>query len=122
MNTSPGTRAHNTAYRRDHLWVAAMIHRVSGLALAAFLPLHFLFLGLAINGEAQLQSAVQWTENPLVKTAEFGLVFLLTVHLLGGLRVLLIENLPWRDGQKNLATAALVLAGAIALLFFARAL
>ena len=122
MTERHNIQPHNTSYRRDRLWFAAMVHRLSGLALAIFLPLHFLFLGLAIRGEAQLQAAVQWTANPLVKTAEFGLVFLLTVHLLGGLRVLLIENLPWRDGQKTLATAALVLAGAIALLFFARAL
>ena len=39
---------HNTAYRSDRLWLAAMVHRVSGVLLAAFLPLHFLVLGLAI--------------------------------------------------------------------------
>ena len=44
-----------------------------------------------------------WTANPLVKLAETGLVFLLAVHMLGGIRVLVIENLPWRDGQKQLA-------------------
>ena len=30
-------------------------------------------------------------------------MFLLAVHMLGGLRVLVIENLPWREGQKELA-------------------
>ena len=29
-------------HRGDPLWIAAMIHRLSGLALAIFLPLHFL--------------------------------------------------------------------------------
>ncbi len=98
-----------------------MIHRVSGLALACFLPLHFLALGLAIDGEARLDSFLRWTARPNVKGAETGLVFLLAVHMLGGIRVLVIENLPWREGQKRLVTAALILAGVAALAFLARA-
>src|ERR1700674_6137565 len=83
------------AHRSSVMWVAALVHRLSGLALAIFLPLHFLTLGLAIEGEAKLESFLRWTDQPLVKFAEGGLVFLLTVHLLGGLRVLVIENLDW---------------------------
>ena len=89
-------------HRRNALWIAALVHRLSGLALACFLPLHFLTLGLAIDGEARLDGFLRWTANPLVKLAESGLVFLLAVHMLGGLRVLVIENLPWHDGQKQL--------------------
>jgi len=122
MNSTHQSAHHNTAYRRNGIWLAALIHRLSGLALAAFLPLHFLFLGLAIEGEAKLQMAVRWTENPLVKFAEMGLVFLLCVHLLGGIRVLVIENMPWRDNQKLLATIAFVIAAVLALIFVARAL
>jgi len=68
------------------LWIAALVHRLSGLALAIFLPLHFLALGLAIRGEASLETFLRWSDQPLVKLAEGGLIFLLTVHLLGGLR------------------------------------
>ena len=78
-----------------------MVHRLSGLALACFLPLHFLALGLAIDGEARLDGFLKWTANPLVKLAETGLVFLLAVHMLGGIRVLVIENMPWRDGAEG---------------------
>jgi fumarate reductase subunit D len=99
-------------HRRDALWVAAMVHRLSGLALAAFLPLHFLALGLAIDGEARLDGFLKWTASPLVKVAETVLVLLLAVHLLGGIRVLVIENLPWREGQKR---AALLAGGAAVL-------
>jgi fumarate reductase subunit D len=102
------------------LWVAAMVHRISGLALAIFLPLHFLTLGLAIDGEARLESFLRWSDQPLVKLAEGGLVFLLTVHLLGGLRLLVIENLDWRDGQKQLATIAAAVSAVIAFIFLAR--
>ena len=113
----PNTRAH----RRDGLWIAFLVHRISGLALACFLPLHFLALGLAINGEAQLDGFLKWTANPLVKLAEMGLVFLLAVHMLGGIRVLLIENLPWREGQKQIAAAALAVASLAAVVFLMRA-
>jgi fumarate reductase subunit D len=104
------------------LWIAAMVHRVSGLLLACFLPLHFLALGLAIDGEGRLEGFLRWTDNPLVKLAEMILVFLLAVHMLGGIRVLVIENMPWRGGQKVLATAALAAAGAAALVFLGRAM
>lgn len=113
-------RAHTTAYRREPLWRAAMIHRVSGILLACFLPLHFLALGLAIEGEARLDGFLKWTQQPLVKLAEFGLVFLLAVHLLGGLRILVIENMPWRDGQKRLAMWVIAGAAAVAVLFLLR--
>jgi len=108
---------HNTAYRGDRLWLAAMVHRVSGVLLAVFLPMHFLVLGLALRGEAQLDGFLQWTKSPLVKFAETGLVLLLAIHLLGGLRVLVIENMPWRDGQKRMATLAAVAAVGIAGVF-----
>ena len=81
------------AYRRDSLWIAALVHRLSGVCLAIFLPLHFLALGLAIEGAAGLDDFLAWTDNLLVKAAEAGLLVLLTLHLLGGIRVLLIENL-----------------------------
>jgi fumarate reductase subunit D len=107
-------------HRGSALWIAAMVHRISGLALAIFLPLHFLTLGLAIEGEAKLESFLRWSEQPLVKLAEGGLIFLLSVHLLGGLRILLIENLPWTGGQKQLATLAAAVSAIVAFIFLAR--
>jgi len=107
-------------HRGSALWIAAMVHRLSGIGLAIFLPLHFLALGLAIEGQAKLQSFMSWSDQPLVKLAEGGLVFLLTVHLLGGLRVLVIENLAWRDGQKQLATLIAAVSALIAFIFLVR--
>jgi len=110
------------AHRRGVLWIAALVHRLSGLALAIFLPLHFLTLGLAIQGEAHLESFLRWSDAPLVKLAEGGLVFLLLVHMLGGLRLLVIENLDWRDGHKQLATLTAAVSAVIAFIFLVRAL
>ena len=93
-------------------WVAHL-HRVSGIALALFLPAHFWVLGQGLAMDAFLQ----WTEQPLVKAAEWGLVVLLAAHLGGGLRVLALEFLPWRDWQKSLAAAAAALTFAWGLAF-----
>lgn len=110
-------KARTTGYRREPLWRAAMVHRVSGILLACFLPIHFLVLGLAIESGGKLDAFLAWTRQPVVKLAEAGLVLLLAVHLLGGLRILVVENLPWRDRQKDMAVAAVGIAAAIAIAF-----
>ena len=75
--------------------------------LALFLPLHFLVLGLAIDGAEGLDGFLVLTENTVVKLAEFCLVFLLAVHMFGGLRVLALEFLAWSPWQKTYAAASL---------------
>jgi fumarate reductase subunit D len=83
-----------------------IVHRVSGLLLTLFLPLHFWALGQAFHGAARLDQLLEWTQNPLVKFAETGLVLLLAAHMAGGVRLLLIEFLDWREWQKTLLAAA----------------
>ena len=70
------------------------------------MPVHFLLLGTALQGAAALDASLSFTALPMVKFAEFGLVFLLAVHLFGGLRLLALEFLPWRGEHKTLAAAA----------------
>lgn len=108
-----------TAHRTSPLWIAALVHRLSGLALAIFLPFHFLALGLAISGETRLESFLRWTDQPLVKLSEGLLLGALAVHMLGGLRLLVLENLAWREGQARLALLAIATAMVIAFLFLA---
>lgn len=81
-------------------WAFA-VHRVSGVALALFLPVHFWALGQAIQGEAALDGFLSWAERPSVKAAEFALVVLLAAHMAGGMRLLAVEFLPWSDRQKT---------------------
>ena len=86
--------------RQHPSYWASIVHRVSGIALAAFLPLHFWTLANA------LESSLAWTEQPLVKLGEWLIVVALAAHLGGGLRVLALEFLAWREWQKTLAAAA----------------
>jgi fumarate reductase subunit D len=103
--------------RGDAAWLGFIVHRISGIALALFLPLHFWALSRAISGEAALQGFIAWTANPLVKFAEWALVVLLAAHLAGGLRVMALEFLGWRAAQKNLVAASAGFALAIGLIF-----
>ena len=96
-------------HRHHPLWFAYILHRISGLLLALFLPAHFYVLGLALNDAAELDAFLIWTELPLVMFAEFGLVFLLAVHFFGGLRLLALEFLPWSPRQKTYAALATAL-------------
>ena len=99
--------------RQHASYWTALVHRVSGIALAAFLPLHFWTLGNAL----QLEGFIAWSQQPLVKLGEWLIVVALAAHLGGGLRVLALEFLAWREWQKSLAAAAAALALAVGLAF-----
>jgi fumarate reductase subunit D len=103
---------------RNHAaYWAFLVHRVSGVLLTLFLPVHFFSLGQALNGEAQFDSYLRWTDDPLVKFAEFGIVFLLAAHMSGGVRLLMLEFLAWRDWEKSLLAVASGVSVAIGLAF-----
>lgn len=105
------------AHRASPLWIAALVHRLSGLVLAIFLPFHFLTLGLAISGEARLEGFLRWADQPLVKVSEGVLLGLLAAHMLGGLRLLALENLNWRERQTWMALLAIAAATIIVFAF-----
>ena len=92
---------------RNHpAYWAFVVHRASGVLLALFLPLHFWALGQALHGAARLESFLRWSDQPLVKFAETALVLLLAAHFTGGLRLLALEFLAWRDWHKSLLAIA----------------
>ena len=97
---------------------AFLVHRVSGVMLAIFLPLHFLALSQALAGERALDAFLAWTQQPLVKASEIAVVFLLAAHLTGGLRLLVIEFVGWHgEAQKTMLAAADGAAAFCSLLF-----
>ena len=113
-------------HRAHPLWLAYALHRASGLGLALFLPIHFHTLSLAVTDRKALEGFLAFAELPLVKLAEFGLVFLLAVHLFGGLRLLALEwwsgAAAWTARQRTLAAAAVAGAFLVALLFLLSAM
>ncbi len=108
--------------RAHPLWLAYILHRLSGLGLVLFLPVHFWVMALALTDPERLDGFLRMTEAGVVKFAEFGLVFLLAVHMFGGLRLMAMEWLPWSAPQKTLAAGAVAASFLIALLFFLKAI
>ena len=103
---------------RNHpAYWAFLVHRVSGVMLSLFIPLHFWALGQALHGEARLESFLRWSDQPLVKFAETALVLLLAAHMTGGLRLLALEFLAWRDWHKSLLALAAGVALGVGLAF-----
>lgn len=86
-------------HRRHPAWWAFLGHRLSGIALACFLPFHFLALATVLDA-ARFDAFVVWTDHPLVRAAEWGLVVALALHLTFGLRLLAVEfSGGWRDSD-----------------------
>jgi fumarate reductase subunit D len=106
--------------RNPHLkpgFLAAMLHRLSGIALAVFLPLHFIALGTALGGADSFQGFLGVTHNGSVRVAEWGLVTALGMHMALGLRVLAIEFFAVRERSAIVVSSCVACAGAVGLLF-----
>ncbi len=110
---------------RNHAaYWAFLTHRISGVALTLFLPLHFWALGSALQGEAKLESFLRWSDQPLVKLAETILVLLLAAHMAGGVRLLMLEFMAFPANatevnawHKTLLAGAAGVSVAVGLLF-----
>ena len=98
-------------------FLAALLHRLAGIALAIFLPIHFLALATALNGADAFDSFLRATGHPLVKLAEGAIVVALALHMALGLRVLAIEFLPVRERTRAAVSLCLAAALAVGLVF-----
>jgi fumarate reductase subunit D len=106
------------ANRAHPLWLAYLLHRISGLCLALFLPVHFWVLAMSVSNPAKIDGLLYMNTSAIKTVCEIGLVFLLAVHLFGGLRLLALEWLPWSASQKTLAAAALACSFLVSVMFF----
>ena len=109
------------ASHRQRGFVAAILHRLSGIALAIFLPLHFLALATALNGAQALDSFLALTRQPLVAFAEWGIIFALAIHMTLGLRVLAVELLDFREKTLVPLTVCVAAVFAVGLIYILNA-
>jgi len=119
MSVAATSFRRNDARARGHaaFW-AFVVHRVSGLALTLFLPVHFWTLGMLLAEAPAFDTFISWTRAPMAKVAETLLVLALAAHLAGGLRLLFVEFVGWRaDAQKTIFALGAGLALACALAF-----
>ncbi len=105
------------ASHRQRGYIAAILHRLSGIALAVFLPLHFLALATALNGAQSLDAFLAITRQPVVAALEVVIVVALAIHLTLGLRVLAIEFFDFREKTLAALSACLAAVFAVGLIF-----
>ena len=101
------------ASHKQRGFIAAILHRLSGIALAVFLPLHFLALATALAGARSLDTFLAVTRQPVVALLEICIVVALAIHLTLGLRVLAIEFFDLRE--KTLAVLSACAAAVLAI-------
>ena len=94
-------RRNDSSRARSHpAYWAFVVHRVSGLALALFLPLHFCALGEALHGDAALDGFLR-CDRPAAVQARRMAARLAAGRCIsaGGVRLLLIEFAPGGPGR-----------------------
>ena len=108
---------HDARLARQPGFLAALLHRLSGIALAIFLPIHFLALGTALKGADSLDASSPPPANRSSRSAELGIVVALALHMALGLRVLAIEFLACASAPAVHVGACVAAASAIGLVF-----
>lgn len=110
-------------YRQHKGYYAFLGHRISGILLALFLPVHFYVLGLALDRRAALDQFLAFGEMPLVKFAEWGLIILLALHFCFGVRLLVLEFFSWpspRQARTNWIVGGVVVSLVVGFIFLLR--
>ena len=98
-------------------YLAFVIHRVSGVTLALFVPVHLFVISLLLEDPNQLDAFLSWTSTPAVKLSESVLILLAAAHLAGGIRIISYEFITETAGRHALVYAGAVFAVACALGF-----
>ena len=92
--------------------IAWLLHRLSGVALAAYLPMHIWVNHHLSQGPEQYNEIMRILAMPVFKILEVGLWGVILYHTLNGIRILLIDLGPGVKYQKQLFWAV-VIAGVI---------
>lgn len=79
-----------------------LLHRISGLALVAYVGLHFWVLGSAMHGRAALDAQLALFKAPVFEVFEGIIIAVGAFHLFNGLRMIAIELLNLTRIQKYL--------------------
>ncbi len=89
--------------------IAWLLHRLSGIALALYLPVHVWVNHHIARGEDQYNQIMKLLALPIFKILEVGLWGVILYHTLNGLRILLIDLGPGVKYQKQLFWAVVAI-------------
>lgn len=92
-----------TYYRGGQGQWSWAIHRITGVAVIAFLFVHIADTALVAVGPDAYNKVVRAYHNPVIRLLEIGLAAAVLFHALNGLRIILIDFVPrMADWNKQL--------------------
>lgn len=86
-----------------------LLHRLSGIALALYVFPHFWVISSAMLGPGGFNHRLALVQTEFFHIVEIGLIGVIFFHMLNGLRVTLVDFLPWTKIHKALLAVAVVL-------------
>ena len=105
-------RAKFTPYRPYTGTWAWFIHRLTGIGLAVYLPMHVYVTSSFGKGEKAFMEQMGFIQMPLFRWLEIGLLFAVLFHVLNGIRVTLVD-LGWGLRQERVLFWVLMAIGAV---------
>lgn len=95
---APPPRARASFYRGGEGMFTWVLHRVTGVAIFAFLFAHVMDTSLVVVGQGELYNGVMEVYHaPIIKLLEIGLIVAVLYHGINGLRITLIDF--WSQGS-----------------------
>jgi succinate dehydrogenase / fumarate reductase cytochrome b subunit len=113
---------HNVYLGRGLGMWAFWLHRLSGLAIAFYLLMHILVISTVVGGTGNFNEAMKFLKAPLFVLLEMGLVAVILIHGLNGLRIVLFDLGYGVKMQKQIFIALMVIAVIPFIIAFAIAL
>ncbi|HRE40943.1 MAG TPA: succinate dehydrogenase, cytochrome b556 subunit [Ignavibacteria bacterium] len=87
----------NLSYKKDSGSWAWILHRITGIALIAYLFLHIYSLSPLTEGKAAFNSKMEQFTTPFFMVLEWFLFAFVLFHALNGIRIVIVD---WADGAK----------------------
>lgn len=87
----------NLSYRKDSGSWAWIYHRISGIALIAYVFMHIWSLSPLASGEKAFNDKMALYSTPLFSVIEWFLFAFVLFHSLNGIRIVIVD---WADGAR----------------------
>jgi succinate dehydrogenase / fumarate reductase cytochrome b subunit len=89
------------------MW-AFWLHRLTGLAIAGYLLMHVLVISTVVGGAGNFNEAMKILKAPIFILLEMGLLAIILIHGLNGLRIVLFDLGYGVKKQKQIFIALMI--------------
>lgn len=91
------------------MW-AFWLHRLTGLAIAGYLLIHILVISTVVGGANSFNEAMKFLKAPIFILLEMGLIAIILIHGLNGIRLILFDLGYGVKNQKQIFIVLMLLA------------